>query len=342
MDGSKAETPVEVLGGHRSFHPANSSHPGTTRLLAEEAFATLKEAGLPPAAVQLLYRTSHEDGGRLVADPRIGASDYTGSREPGLKLKTKADAVGKPIYLELSSINPVVILPGALAERGEKIAKEFVASCLMGTGQFCTNPGLVVLLAGESSERFITLVKQQFEAAVPTPLLSCRVAHTLAASVKTLQDGGAQLVTGGSPVAEPGYHFANTLLRVDGARFLVHAEELQTEAFGNASLIVVARDWREACAMFEHLEGNLTGCIYSDTKGLDDALYEELEPRLRRRVGRLLNDKLTTGVAVSSAMNHGGPYPATGHPGFTAVGVPASVRRFGTLQCFDNVRLSGL
>src|ERR1035437_2492800 len=97
MDGSKAETPVEVLGGHRSFHPANSSHPGTTRLLAEEAFATLKEAGLPPAAVQLLYRTSHEDGGRLVADPRIGASAYTGSREPGLKLKTKADAVGKPI-----------------------------------------------------------------------------------------------------------------------------------------------------------------------------------------------------------------------------------------------------
>ena len=113
---------------------------------------------------------------------------------------------------------------------------------------------------------------------------------------------------------------------------------MQTEAFGNATLLVVAEDIGEACAVIDHLEGNLTGCIYSETAGGDDADYDRVAPRLRGRVGRLLNDKMPTGVAVSAAMNHGGPYPATGHPGFTAVGIPASMTRFAMLQCFDNVR----
>ncbi len=90
------------------------------------------------------------------------------------------------------------------------------------------------------------------------------------------------------------------------------------------------------------MEGNLTGCIYSDTAGVDDAMYERLAPRLRVKVGRLLNDKMPTGVAVSPAMNHGGPYPATGHPGFTAVGIPAAIDRFTALECYDNVRPSRL
>jgi alpha-ketoglutaric semialdehyde dehydrogenase len=92
----------------------------------------------------------------------------------------------------------------------------------------------------------------------------------------------------------------------------------------------------------ESLEGNLTGCIYSDENGGDDAAYEKLEPALRTRVGRLLNDKMPTGVAVSPSMNHGGPFPATGHPGFTAVGIPASIPRFAALYCYDNVRPSRL
>jgi NADP-dependent aldehyde dehydrogenase len=331
-----------IATGNPVIAKANTSHPGTSRLLAEEALVALNETGLPPATVQLLYRTGHADGARLVADPRTGATAYTGSRGAGLKLKAAADAAGKPIYLELSSVNPVVILPGGLAERGAKIAEEFAGSCLLGSGQFCTSPGVAILLAGESAEAFLAAVKQRFEAAPSAPLLSAGVARALQEATKTLEAAGAQLVTGGKPAAGPGYRFANTLLRASGEAFLRAPEKLQTEAFGNATLVVVARDASEAGAVLQHLEGNLTGCIYSDTRGSDDALAAELEPRLRARVGRLLNDKMPTGVAVSSAMNHGGPYPATGHPGFTAVGIPASLRRFGVLQCYDNVRAARL
>jgi len=266
----------------------------------------------------------------------------SGSRGAGLTLKAAADAAGKPIYLELSSVNPLLILPGALAERREALAGELVGSCLMGTGQFCTSPSLVVLFAGDETETFLDEMRQRLDVTPPTPLLSRAVARSLTSAVSELRGAGAEVVTGGGAIEGPGYRHANTLLRVSGARFLAEPHQLQTEAFGNVSLAVVVRDEEEALAVLAQLEGNLTGCIYSDTRGSDDALYARLEPPLRQRVGRLLNDKMPTGVAVSPAMNHGGPYPSTGHPGFTAVGIPAALRRFGALYSYDNVRPSRL
>ena len=326
-----------IAAGNPVIAKAHPCHPATTKLLAEEAFAAVKESGLPPATVQMIYNLAPEDGLRIVADKRLGAVGFTGSRAAGLKLKAAADAVGKPFYAELSSLNPIVILPGALTERGEKLVEEFSGSCLMACGQFCTSPGLTILFAGKDAEKFITGVKVKLEGATPGVLLSTGVARNLAASVKALQDAGAELVTGGSSLA--GNKFENTLLRVSGDKFLASPEKLQTEAFGNASLIIVVRDAAQAAEVLSYLEGNLTGCIYSDTTGKDDALYVQLSPLLRVRVGRLLNDKMPTGVAVSPAMNHGGPFPSTGHPGFTAVGIPAAMRRFAMLACYDNVRL---
>lgn len=327
-----------IAAGNPVIAKANTSHPGTTRILAEEAFASVKEAGLPQATVQLIYRTGHADGERLVADARTGAIAYTGSRGAGLKLKAAADRAGKPAYMELSSVNPVLVLPGALAERAAKVVEEFTGSCLMGTGQFCTSPSFILLFAGDAAEQFIAAVKQKLDTTPPTPLLSGSVQRTLDESVKTLVSAGAMLVTGGKKVSAPGYRFENTVLRVSGDAFLSSPEKLQTEAFGNASLFVVVRDVAQAAEVLDRLEGNLTGCVYSDTTGKDDALYDQLVPHLRQRVGRLLNDKMPTGVAVSPAMNHGGPFPATGHPGFTAVGIPAAMRRFAMLACYDNVR----
>jgi len=327
-----------VAAGNPVIAKGHSSHPGTTRLFAEEAAQAARETEMPAGFVQLIYRTDHADGERLVSHPLIGATGYTGARETGLVLKAAADRAGKPIYLELSSINPVFILPGALSERSTAVADEFTASCLMGTGQFCTNPGLIFLIAGSESDAFLATVREKFSAAPVGTLLSEGVLHHLEHNVAALRAAGAEPVLGGQAGGGKGVSYRNTLLRVSGDKFLTNARGLQTEAFGNSSLFVVARDAAQLKELARALDGNLTGTIYSATAGRDDALYREIEPVLRRSVGRLLNDKMPTGVAVSPAMNHGGPFPATGHPGFTAVGMPTAIQRFAMLHCYDGVR----
>jgi 2,5-dioxopentanoate dehydrogenase len=316
---------------------ANTSHPGTTRLFAEIAFEAARDLGLPKSIIQLIYRTPRETGLELVAHPLVGATAFTGSREAGLQLKAAADRAGRPIYLEMSSINPVVILEGALRERADAIAQEFFASCTAGAGQFCTSPGLIILPEGEWGQRFTEAARQKFEAAAPGVLLGRGVRDKLIQAVGVLRQHSAGIVCGGEPLPGPSARFANTILRVSAGDFLRQPQELQTEAFGPVSLFVFCRDGNEMALVAKSIAGSLTGTIYSHSGGADDAVYTDIEPHLRVRVGRLLNDKMPTGVAVSPAMNHGGPYPATGHSGFTAVGLPASIQRFTALHCYDNV-----
>ena len=327
-----------LAAGNPVIAKANSSHPGTTRLFAEQAQIAADRCSMPAGSVQLLYRMSHEDGERFVADSRLAAVGYTGSRGAGLKLKAAADTVGTPIYLELSSINPVVVLPGAMEERGEDIAAELSGSCLLGTGQFCTSPGVAMVIKSDSAERFIDSVTEKMQSAQPGILLSSSVQSSLDNAVQTLVSTGAEVRCGGQIASDPGIRFANTVLTTTATQFLSNPDAFQTEAFGNATLFVVADDSEQLRSVIQSMEGNLTGCIYSHTGSDDDAAYDLIEPELRQRVGRLLNDKMPTGVAVSPAMNHGGPFPATGHPGFTAVGMPDSITRFSMLQCYDNVR----
>lgn len=326
-----------IAAGNPVIGKANTSHPGTTRKLAELAQRAVQDVGLPAATVQLLYRLKHEDGLKLVSDDRLAAIGYTGSRQAGLTLKSAADAVGKPIYLELSSVNPVVFLPGALVERGAELLNEFVASVLMGTGQFCTNPGLILALESAESDAFVCGVAAKFSELPSGTLLSPSVQSSLVSAVRILETAGADLLCGGQPI-EGRCCVSNTLLKVSACKFLADPATFQTEAFGNASLVVLAKNLEEMAQCIDALEGNLTGSIYSASSGDDDQAYRLISEKLIQRVGRLLNDKMPTGVAVSPAMNHGGPYPATGHPGFTAVGIPASMLRFGKLTCYDNVR----
>ena len=327
-----------IAAGNPVIAKAHPLHPRTSQLMAQQAHEAALTTGLPPGTVQMLYKTSRQDGVRLVSDARLGAVAFTGSRAGGMALKTAADAVGKPIYLEMSSVNPVFFLPGALAKRRAELVNELAGSCLLGAGQFCTCPNLFVVFAGESTEAFIAELKTELDSRPVGTLLSAEVLDSLATVLAALQDAGAELLTGGQPADPPGYRYQNTLLRVSGDVFLRAAERLQTEAFGNATLALVVNGIEQAREVATRLEGSLTGSVYSASDGSDDKLYEQIAPILRRRVGRLLNDKMPTGVAVSPAMNHGGPFPATGHPGFTAVGIPASMRRFAMLQCYDNVR----
>jgi NADP-dependent aldehyde dehydrogenase len=196
----------------------------------------------------------------------------------------------------------------------------------------------VVVLDNAQGRSFVDTAASLFRGAAPTPLLAESVATGLEAGLSTLKQNGAQVVVGGHAADGGGWRFDNTLLQVSGDDFITRPAALQTEAFGPLSLVVLARDEDQMLKIAGSLEGNLTGGIYSAAGGADEPLYDRLAPVLRPKVGRLLNDKMPTGVAVSPAMNHGGPYPSTGHPGFTAVGLPASMLRFAALQSYDNVR----
>ena len=230
-----------IAAGNPVIAKAHPCHPRTIAAAGGRSLRRLGEIGLPADTVQMIYHLAPEDGLRLVADRRLGAVGFTGSRAAGLKLKAAADAVGKPVYPEMSSLNPVVILPGALAERGAKIVEEFTGSCLMASGQFCTSPGLTILFAGDAAEKFIAGVKAKLESTAPATLLSSGVARN---SRRERQNACRRQARNWSRAASPlaGNRFANTLLRVSGEQFLASPEKLQTEAFGNATLVVVVRD----------------------------------------------------------------------------------------------------
>jgi NADP-dependent aldehyde dehydrogenase len=327
-----------IAAGNPVIAKAHPSHPRTSQLMAEQAHEAAKAAGLPSGAVQMIYKMPRAEGERMMNDPRLASAGFTGSRPAGMALKKVADAAGKPIYLEMSSINPVFFLPAAVKQRRSELVGELATSALMGSGQFCTSPNLFVLFAGADADAFVSELKTQIETRPVAALLSEGVRETLSESVAALQKGGAELLTGGQKSDQAGICYKNTLLRVSGKTFLENPHKLQTEAFGNATTAVVVDNLEQAQQVARQIEGSLTGCIYSAADGADDKAYSAIAPILRRRVGRLLNDKMPTGVAVSPAMNHGGPFPATGHPGFTAVGIPASLRRFATLECYDAVR----
>ncbi len=329
-----------IAAGNPVIAKANSSHPATTMRFAVLAEKAASETNMPSGLVQLIYRTSHADGERLVGDARLAAIGYTGSRSAGLQLKAVADRVGKPFYAELSSVNPIVFLPGAFRERPDKLIEEYVASGLMGAGQFCTNPGMLLMIDNADTTKFVEAVTAKYQASNAGTLLSRSVETSLVKSISILKDAGAKLLAGGSKIEGSRCAVANTVLTISGAQLLADPHVFQTEAFGNAVLMVICSDICELVQSIEQLEGNLTGSIYSDSKGSDDADYALIAASLTQRVGRILNDKMPTGVAVSPAMNHGGPFPATGHPGFTAVGIPASLIRFAKLTCFDSVRES--
>jgi 2,5-dioxopentanoate dehydrogenase len=327
-----------IAAGNPVIAKAHPLHPNTTRLLAEQAFNAVKAAGLPLATVQMIYNVSNENGLKLVSDARVGAVGFTGSRNAGLHLKRAAEDAGKPIYLEMSSINPVIFLPGALAERSEQLATELVDSVLAGSGQFCTSPNILLVFETPQTEAFLAQIAKSFNDRPAQPLLSAAGRKQLHQGVAALTTAGAQLVAGGDLAPGEGYRYANTLLRATAAQFLASPHALQREIFGNATLAVIVSAQEQLQSILNILEGNLTGTIYSAKSDADDETYNTIAPLLREKVGRLLNDKMPTGVAVSPAMNHGGPFPSTSHSGFTSVGIPASIVRFAKLECYDAVR----
>lgn len=322
-----------IAAGNPVIAKAHPSQPGTSRLLAEQAAAAAKSAGMPDGMVQMLYEIAPDDGLKMVADRRIAAVAFTGSQRAGTALKAVADRVGKPIYLEMSSLNPVFLLESAL-ENGESMVEQAAGSCLLAAGQFCTSPNLIVVLKGPKADAFTQSMKDAFESRPPGTLLAKTVLDSLHSNIQKLVDSGAKILTGGSEANGSAFSFANTLMAVDSEVFLQNADALQTEAFGPAAMIVMCDTEAQMMSIAKSVHGSLTATVYG---AADDRMMSVLTGLLQRIAGRILHNKMPTGVAVSPAMNHGGPFPATGHPRFTSVGIPASLERFTKLSCYDNV-----
>lgn len=319
--------------GHPVIAKANPGHPRTTALLAEAALDAAHAADFPDSAIQMIYAMSTDDGFRLVSDRRLAAVAFTGSRTAGLALKRAADSSGVPIYLEMASLNPVVVLPGAIANQGAQTIEDLSTSLLMGAGQFCTSPGLIFVVGGARSQQFARQVGVRVSEAGPSTMLSDNVHAQLDHITDRWLAAGASRVCGGERGARTR---EADICTVDGETFAKSPDTFTEEAFGNAALLIECRSVADIVERLRLLPGSLTGTILCDLSA-DGASVGPVQRTLEEFVGRVLINKTPTGVAVCSAMNHGGPYPASGHPGFTAVGMPASLRRFAMLQAFDNV-----
>ena len=321
-----AGCPVVVKG-----HPA---HPGTGELVGRAIRKAVESCGLPEGTFSLLLG-ANETGSALVKDARIKAVGFTGSRAGGLALAAIAAARPEPIpvYAEMSSINPVYLLAGALAARAEKLGRDFVGSLTMGAGQFCTNPGLVLALAGPNLDRFIEAATAALTEYAPPPMLTPGIHKAYEAGRRALSENGHVTAVAIGKAGEGVNRGTGALFVADGAAFSAD-ERLSHEVFGATSLVVRCKDEAELLAVSRKLEGQLTATLHLEAS--DHAIARRLLPVLEGKVGRILANGWPTGVEVSHAMVHGGPFPATSDSRTTSVGSLA-IRRFLRPVCYQDL-----
>ncbi|MDI5934852.1 aldehyde dehydrogenase (NADP(+)) [Halomonas kalidii] len=312
---------------------AHSAHPGTSELVGRAIQQAVAKCNLPEGVFSLLFGSGKEIGQALVADPRIQAVGFTGSRAGGLALMQTAQNRPQPIpvYAEMSSINPVFLLPEALEARGKEIAEGFVGSLNMGAGQFCTNPGLVIGVKGAALDAFVAAAAEAVGGSAAQTMLTPGIHAAYADGVGQLAGEAREIAR--APAGE-GPHQCQTALFATRAGDFLASEALQAEVFGAASLVIECDDLAEMHAVAEALEGQLTATLQLDDGDLDAARM--LLPVLERKAGRVLVNGWPTGVEVCHAMVHGGPFPATSDARSTSVG-SAAIRRFLRPVCYQNL-----
>ena len=325
-----AGCPVVVKG-----HPA---HPGTGELVARAIAAAVASSGLPAGVFSYLPGETNALGAALVADPRIKAVGFTGSRGGGLALVRIAAARAEPIpvYAEMSSINPVILFPAALAARGPVLAEAFVASLTMGAGQFCTNPGLVIGLDGPDLDAFVAAAGKVLEGSKSSTMLTPGIHAAFEKGVGALAGHDAVRTVARGCAGDGANQAVGALFETSAEQFLADSA-LGNEVFGASSIVVRCRDTAELAKVITGLEGQLTATIQIDPA--DEPAAAEILPLLAQRVGRILANGWPTGVEVAHAMVHGGPFPATSDSRTTSVGSKA-IERFLRPVCFQNLPAS--
>lgn len=313
---------------------AHPSHPGTSQLVADAIVRAVRATGMPEGTFGMLHSPDHAVAGALVADPRIKAVGFTGSRGGGLALMAIAakreDPI--PVFAEMSSINPVLVLPAALASRGSAIAAGYAASLTLGAGQFCTNPGLMLVLREPGVDEFLGSVSEAAAGTRPATMLSPQIHATHAAGLDRLRaTRHARLLAEGAPASGP-FEASASVFTVDSRDFF-EDETLSCEVFGPTGIIVQCDTIEDMRRVIERLEGQLTIALHIDPA--DHPMASQLVPLLEKKAGRLLVNGFGTGVEVSDAMVHGGPFPATSDGRSTSVGTMA-IDRFLRPVCYQD------
>jgi alpha-ketoglutaric semialdehyde dehydrogenase len=314
-------------------HPA---HPGTSELAGRAVQLAASQTGMPDGVFSMLHGAAHEVGRSLVTHPLVKAVGFTGSLAAGRALFDAAARRDEPIpvYAEMGSSNPVFVLPDALVRRGAEIARGLAASVTLGAGQFCTNPGLTVLERSETADRFLAIVGETL-AASPTGTMATagiKAAYDAELAAFATIDGVELAAHTSGAGANPQTDGAAALLVADAATY-GRNPRLARELYGPATLAVRCASRDEVLDFARALGGHLTATIHATERDLVE--YADLLAILRRKVGRLIVNGFPTGVEVSHAMHHGGPYPATTDPRATSVG-SAAVQRFARPMCFQD------
>lgn len=319
------DTASALAAGCPVIVKAHSAHPGTSELVGRAVQKAVKECELPEGVFSLLFDSGRTIGQSLVADHRIKAVGFTGSRNGGIALMNIAASREEPIpvYAEMSSINPVILFENALAERGESIANAFIASLTQGAGQFCTNPGLVLAVDSPSLRAFVDHASAALSKSAAATMLTPGIFKNFCQGVQSLEDN-ASVTTLAKGVSGNALQAQAALFSTTATDFL-NNNELKEEVFGSASLIVRCEDLQALKQVLRTLEGQLT--IATHISSADNSSLKSVLPILEKKAGRVLVNGFGTGVEVCHAMVHGGPFPATSDTRTTSVGSLA-INRF--------------
>lgn len=309
---------------------AHPGHPATSELVAGAVVRAVDRCGLPPGVFGMVF--GGLVGAALVKAPEIKAVGFTGSLRGGRALCELAARRPEPIpvFAEMSSINPLILLPGALEEDGDAIAAGLAGSVTMGGGQFCTKPGLVIGVRGEPFDRFCRRFAEEITAKGPAVLLNRGILNNYAEGIERMRrmPGVRELVTG----AVAGNRALPALFLADASLLEAPGHPLEEELFGPATALVALDDQQELLAVLGKLHGCLTASLFAATGELVGS--RPLIDALEARVGRLILNDYPTGVEVGEAMMHGGPYPATSDSRATSVGTLA-IERFLRPVCYQ-------
>jgi 2,5-dioxopentanoate dehydrogenase len=328
------DTASALAGGNPVIVKAHAAHPGTSELVGQMVRDSVRECGLPEGAFSLLFGTGAEIGVALMKHPLVKGGGFTGSRTAGRILMDVAGSRPEPIpfYAEMSSTNPVFILPGALRERSESIAAGLHTSFTMGAGQFCTKPGMVFFPHSSEAATFTDKLRQLVAGSAPFHLLTKSIYSSYdSALAGRKNDGAVRLVAEVQKAASDcGFAVGAALFETDADTFL--SSDLDAEIFGPTTLLVRHSKRDQILEIARSLEGQLTATIHGTAQDLHD--FADLISILEGRVGRLVFNGFPTGVEVCPAMVHGGPYPSTSDGRSTSVGTRA-IFRFTRPVCYQ-------